>query len=230
MKKILLKLSGESLGKNGVSENLVLKVAKEIAAINNKGIAVAIVIGGGNIWRFRDNRGLTALSRTQSDFLGMLATVFNGTVLAAALQKLEIDATAFSAIAAPKIIEKYSITVAKKILKKGGVVVLAGGTGHPFVTTDTAAALRAAELKCDRVLKATNVDGVYSADPKHTRSAKLLTKLSFAKAIREKLGVMDIEAFRILRDNKIPLTVFNFGKKGLLTQAATRQNVGTEIK
>ena len=227
--RILLKLSGESLGKDGVDGKSLMQVAKEIVAVNKKGIAIAIVIGGGNIWRFRDNKNLTTLPRVHSDYLGMLATVMNGTVLAAALKKLGVKAKAFSAVKAPDIVEKYSPVAAKKILAKGGVAVLAGGTGKPFVTTDTAAAMRAIETKCDRILKATNVDGVYSADPRKSKSAKLLKELDYKTAIKKQFGVMDVKAFALLAKAKIPLTVFNFGKKGLLLKAAQGQNVGTII-
>lgn len=229
--KVLLKLSGESLGANGIDSNAVARVAKQIAELSKKGIALAIVIGGGNIWRFRDNKNLTALPRVHSDYLGMTATVFNGVILAAALQALGVKAKAFAATRAPlEIIEPYSIAGAKKVLAAGGVAILAGGTGKPFVTTDSAAAMRASELKCDLVLKATTVDGVYTADPRKSKSAKLYEELDYKTAIQKKLGVMDLKAFEILQKNKIPTRVFNFGKKGLLLQAATGKNVGTLIR
>jgi uridylate kinase len=234
--RVLLKLSGESLGLTtgsnkgeGVSAQTVQKLARELAAVNKKGIALAIVIGGGNLWRFRDNQGLKSLPRESSDYLGMLATVFNATVLAAELNKLKIKTEAFSAVAAPKIIKKYTPAAASQVLNAGGVVVLAGGTGRPYVTTDTGAAMRAIELKCTRVLKATNVDGVYSADPRKDKKAKLFTQLTYAEILVNKLAVMDEKAFRLMQKAKMPLTVFNFNKKGLLLRAARGYNVGTII-
>lgn len=230
MKRILLKLSGESLGSNGVERNALHQVARQIAAVNKKKIAIAIVIGGGNIWRFRDNKHMTALSRVHSDYLGMLATVFNGVVLAAALQKLKVKAVAFSAVSAPDIVKPYKVSAAKKVLASRGVVILAGGTGKPFVTTDSAAAMRAGELNCEAVLKATNVNGVYSADPRKSKSAKLLKEINYATAIRKKFGVMDVKAFKLLKKYRIPTFIFNFNKKGLLRSAAEGKNVGSVVK
>lgn len=227
--RLLLKLSGEALGANGVDDATMKRTAQRIAAVQRKNVALAIVIGGGNIWRFRDKKNLE-LARVPSDFLGMLATVFNAVALTAALQKLKVRTKTFSAIPTPiALAEKYSAAAANRFLRSGGVVILAGGTGKPLVTTDTAAALRAAELDCERVLKATNVDGVYSADPKKNPQAQFLPKLSFAEALQKKIGVFDAQAFRLLRQKKIPLTVFNFRKKGTLERAAAGQPVGTQI-
>lgn len=229
--RILLKLSGESLGSGGVDYKKLQRVAQQIAAVNRKGIAVAIVIGGGNVWRFRDNQKLTSLPRVNSDYLGMLATVFNGVVLTAALKDLEINAEVFSAVKSPsEITQPYSIAKARKVMGKGGVVVLSGGTGKPFVTTDTAAAMRAVEMRCERILKATNVDGVYDSDPRKNRKAKLLKQLTYKETIAKKYGVMDLKAFEILEKKKIPLAVFNFGKAGLLLKAASGEDIGTLIR
>ncbi len=230
MKKILLKLSGESLGKNGVDANSLKRTSNEIATAARHA-SIAIVIGGGNIWRFRDNSHLTTLPRIESDFLGMLATVFNAVTLAAALQKLKIQVKVFSSITAPtELVEKYSITSARKFLEKKGVVILAGGTGKPFVTTDSGAAMRAAELKCDLVVKATNVDGIFDQDPRKSKSAKLLKEVSYKTAIQKKLGVMDLKAFQILAKKEIPTHIFNFSKKGLLSQACLGENIGSIVK
>jgi len=229
--RILLKLSGESLGSGGVDYKCLQKVAQQIAVVNRKGIAIAIVIGGGNVWRFRDNQKLTSLPRVNSDYLGMLATVFNGVVLNAALKDLGINAEVFSAVKSPsEITQPYSITKARKVMGKGGVVILSGGTGKPFVTTDTAAAMRAVEMQCERILKATNVDGVYDSDPRKNRKAKLLKQLTYRETIAQKYGVMDLKAFEILEKKKIPLAVFNFGKAGLLLKAASGEAVGTLIR
>lgn len=229
--RILLKLSGESLGSGGVDYKKLQRVAQQIAAVNRKGIAIAIVIGGGNVWRFRDNQKLTSLPRVNSDYLGMLATVFNGVTLTAALRDLKINAEVFSAVKAPsEIVKPYSIVNARKVLAQGGVVVLSGGTGKPFVTTDTAAAMRAVEMRCSRILKATNVDGVYDADPRKNKKAKLLKELTYKETIAKQYGVMDLKAFEILEKKKIPLSVFNFGKAGLLLKAASGESVGTLIR
>ncbi len=228
--KILLKLSGESLGSGGIDSKSLKKVVGEITAVAKKKVGIAVVVGGGNIWRFRDNKNLTSLPRVNSDYLGMLATVFNAVTLEAALKKKNLRTKAFSAVQAPsEIIDPYKISDAKEILEKGGVVILAGGTGKPFVTTDSGAAIRAVELKCDLVAKATNVDGVFDRDPRKSKKAKLLKEVSYKTAISQKLEVMDIKAFRILAKAKIPTRVFNFDKKGLLSKAVEGQNVGTKI-
>ncbi len=229
MKKILLKLSGESLGKSSVDLKSLERVVGEIAS-TSKIVSLAIVIGGGNIWRWRDNKHLASLPRVESDFLGMVATVFNAVVLAAALRKLKIRVKVFSVVAVPiELAEKYSPVTAHKFLEKGGVIILAGGTGKPFVTTDSGAAMRAAELKCDLVVKATNVDGIFDKDPRKSGNAKLLKEVDYKTAIREKLGVMDLKAFRILAKNRIPTRIFNFKKKGLLKKAVECKNVGSLI-
>jgi len=229
-KRVLLKLSGESLAESGsgIDAQTTESLAAELAKVNKKGVALAIVVGGGNIWRFRDNTDAKFLEREQSDKLGMLATVFNGTALAAALQAKKINAVAFSAIDNP-VLPRYEICSAKNVLESGGIAIVTGGTSNPYFTTDSAAALRAVELGCDRVLKATNVDGVYDSDPRKNKNAKLLKKLSFAEVIEKNLGVMDATAFALMAEHSMPLTVFNFEKKELLAPAAAGQNVGTQI-
>ena len=228
--RVLLKLSGEALaaGNDSVSAEIVKKLATNISAVNKAGIALTIVIGGGNLWRFRDNRDATFLPREQSDQLGMLATVMNGVVLGAALRAQGCDTAVFSALTVP-VAQAYFITQAQAVLEFGGIAIVVGGTGNPYFTTDTAAALRAVELHCDRVLKATNVDGVYSADPHKNKSAQLYKKLSYAEIKQKKLRVMDDTAFALLAEHQIPLTVFNFQRKGLLLKAAKGQNVGTVV-
>jgi uridylate kinase len=229
MQKILLKLSGESLGSCGIDSKSLQRTVGEIAAAAKFG-SIAIVIGGGNIWRFRDQKHLTALPRIESDYLGMSATVFNAVVLAAALKKLKIRSKVFSAIRTPtELAEPYSVSAAKKFLDKKGVAILAGGTGKPFVTTDSGAAMRAAELKCDLVVKATNVDGLYDRDPRKSKHAKLLKEVNYQTAIKQKLGVMDLKAFQILAKKSIPIRIFNFSKKGLLKKAVEGKNIGSLI-
>jgi len=229
MKKILLKLSGESLGKSGVETRSLERTANEIAQAS-KSASIAIVIGGGNIWRFRDNKNLTSLPRIESDYLGMLATVFNATTLKAALKKMKVRVETFSTVTAPKeIIKPYQISAVQKFLTKKGVVILAGGTGKPFVTTDSGAALRAKELKCDLLVKATNVNGVFNKNPRDNKNAKLLKALDYKTVLQKKFGVMDLKAFQILAKNKIPISIFNFAKKGLLKKAVEGKNVGSLI-
>ena len=227
MKKILLKLSGESLGSNGVDTKVLQRTVREITAAA-KLSSLAIVIGGGNIWRFRDKKNLTSLPRVSSDYLGMLATVFNAVTLAAALKKSNVRTKVFSAVRAPtELAEPYRISTVKKFLAKKGVAVLAGGTGKPFVTTDTAAALRAVDLQCDLVVKATNVDGLYDKDPRKSKNAQLLKELDYKTAIKQRLGVMDLKAFQLLTKQKIPTRIFNFAKTGLLKKAVAGKNVGS---
>lgn len=229
--RILLKLSGESLSHDGsgLSTTTTHAIAEAIATVNRAGIALAIVIGGGNIWRFRNNEKAKYIPRERSDYLGMMATVMNGAVLAAALRDMGIDAEVFSAIPAPEVIRPYTIDAARDVLTRGGVAICAGGTGRPYVTTDTASAFRAVELGCERVLKATNVDGVYDADPRTNPDAKLYADVTFEEVIEKKLGVMDATAFALLAEYRIPITVFNFEKDGLLIKAAKGEKVGTII-
>ena len=228
MKKILLKLSGESLGKSGVDAKILRRTVAEISSAAEF-CSLAIVVGGGNIWRFRDKKEL-AIGRVESDFLGMTATVFNAVVLENALANLGIRAKVFSAVkTADELSEKYSATAARKFLARKGVAILAGGTGKSGVTTDTAAALRAAELNCELVVKATNVDGVFDRDPRKSHSAKLFSEINFAEVLKKNLGVMDREAFEILAKKKIPVRVFNFAKKGLLKKAVAGENVGSLV-
>ncbi|MFH0833843.1 MAG: UMP kinase [Patescibacteria group bacterium] len=228
MRKILLKLSGESLGKSGVDAKTLRRTVREIASAAEKN-SLAIVIGGGNIWRFRDKKSLR-IARVESDFLGMTATVFNAVALKNALANLRIRAKVFSATKiCDELAEKYSASAARKFLAKKGVALLAGGTGKSGVTTDTAAALRAVELGCDLVVKATNVAGIFDRDPRKSRKAKLLKEVCFAEVLTKNLGVMDRQAFEILGKKKIPIRVFNFAKTGLLKKAVAGENVGSLI-
>jgi uridylate kinase len=217
-------------GEGGVSTRSILSVARALARVNAKGTAFAVVVGGGNIWRYRDHSDLTVLSREQSDYLGMLATVYNAVALTHALRDIGVDAVAYSAVAAPRqLVRPYSAAAARRHLARGGVVVLAGGTGRPYVTTDTGAALRAAELGCTRVVKATGVDGVYTADPRHDPTARLLKTLTCTEALAAGVRVFDATGFQRLRKTGITLQVFNFNKKNLLTRALEGYNVGTQV-
>ena len=227
--RVLLKLSGESLGSSGIDGADTLGVAGEIAAAHRSGIGIAIVIGGGNIWRFRNNTDKSFLPRYVSDYLGMMATVMNGIVLCNALKSLGVDAECFSATPAPEVATVYSIPAATAVLERGGIAVCAGGTGRPYFTTDTAAALRAVELQCTRVLKASTVDGIYTADPHADPTATLIPELTFAECRQQNYGVMDAAAFALLAEHHIPISVFNFAKPGLLLDAAMGKNVGTLV-
>ena len=229
LKRVLLKLSGEALtgdGVFGITTNGLKKSVQEILPAVKKGVEVAIVLGGGNIWRGAGKE----MNRVAADYIGMLATVMNAIAMREALASAGVKSVVLSAIDATQIVERYSPKKAIEYLKDGYVVLLAGGTGNPYFTTDTTAALRAVELKADCVLKATQVNGVYSADPKTTPNAKMFSALSFADAIEKNLKVMDISAFALCRDNKMPIYVFNFHKKGNLLKVLSGANIGTKVQ
>lgn len=229
-KRILLKLSGEALAKKGefgLDHATVETIAKEIKGIVDKGIQVAVVVGGGNIWRFKDNTD-SGIERTSSDYIGMLATIMNSVGLQSTLEELGVDTRVCSAIDVPQLAEPYLRRRALRHLEKGRVVICAGGTGNPYFTTDSAAALRSAELECDVLLKATNVDGVYDSDPNKNPEAKMYKELTYQETIMKQLKVMDQAAFSICMDNGTPIQVFNF-KPGNLLKAVTEGNIGTVV-
>jgi len=210
-KRILLKMSGEVFGKEdgeGVSISSYIKMAKEIATIKKSGKELAIVIGAGNIFRGR-MIGEENFDRVAADFMGMIGTIINGIGLKESLKSADIDAEVFSAISVGEVVNSYSKEKAIKAISDGKVVILAGGTGNPFFTTDSAAALRACELNCDLVLKATNVDGVYDKDPRKNKDAKMYKEISYREVIEKQLNVMDITAFTLCFENKKPIIVFN---------------------
>lgn len=230
-KRVLLKLSGEVMGGkrgDGIEAAALLRIAKEIVRVNKAGIQIAVVIGGGNIWRFRDNEDL-GIERTTSDFMGMLATVLNSEALQSAIEKMGVPCRVLSAIDLPKLAEPFYRGRAIRHLEKGRVVLCAGGTGNPYFTTDTAAALRAAELSCDRLLKATKVDGVYDADPMKVKGAKRFDRLTYDEAIRRNLKVMDQTAFALCKENGVEIQVFDMGKKDAILKAAKGDKVGTLV-
>lgn len=230
-KRIMLKLSGEALSKEGefgIDHAMVVAIAKEIQTVAKKGIGIAVVVGGGNIWRWRDTTD-SGIERTASDAMGMLATIMNSVGLQSALESLGVFTRVCSAIEVPQLAEPYIRRRAVRHLEKGRVVICAGGTGNPFFTTDSAAALRASELSCDALLKATNVDGVYDKDPRKSKTAKLYKKLTYKEAIEKNLKVMDQAAFSLCMDQKLPIRVFNFGQKGALLKAAMGENIGTLV-
>lgn len=230
-KRILLKVSGEVLqGKegHGIDFGLLQNFAKEIADIRKGGTEVAIVVGGGNIWRYRDSKG-SGIDRVTADKMGMVATVLNSMALQGAIENLGVPARACSAFSMNNILEPYRVRRAIKHMDKGRVVICAGGTGNPYFTTDTAAALRALELSCDVLLKATNVDGVYDKDPTRHKNAKLYNSLSYTKFLSEHLKVMDATAVSLCREEGTPILLFNITKKGNIKKAASGGELGTLI-
>jgi len=230
-KRILLKLSGESLSKpggSGLNQNILMEVAGSIIEVTKKGIQVAIVIGGGNIWRYRDTKD-SGIERTVSDAMGMLATVMNAVGLQAALEKSGQFTRVCSAIDIPQLAEPYLKRRALRHLEKGRVVICAGGTGNPYFTTDSAAALRALELGCEILLKATNVDGIYDKDPDEHNDAKKYSSLSYRDAMEQHLNIMDQAAFSLCQDQKLPIRVFNYQNRGNLLKAALGGDIGTLV-
>jgi uridylate kinase len=217
-RRILLKLSGESLAggnKLGIEAGSLETYASEIKSVVENGIETAVVLGGGNI--FRGVQGSrTGIDRVQGDYMGMLATVINSMALQSALENIGVKATVLSGLPIEPLCEKMCRKTAVKLLKEKHVVIIAGGTGNPFFTTDSAAALRAAEIQADVILKGTRVDGVYSADPEKDPGAVKFDRLSFDEAYSKNLAVMDLTAFTICRENNIPVVVFDVNEKGVL--------------
>jgi uridylate kinase len=230
-KRILLKLSGEALlgsQSYGIDDTAVARFASQIAAVARDGTEIAIVIGGGNIFR-----GIAVAAqggdRVTGDHMGMLATVMNALALEAALVREGAEARTMSAIEMPSICETYVHRRAAAHLSNGAIVVLAGGTGNPFFTTDSGAALRALELECDALLKGTQVDGVYSADPRKDPRATRYDHVTFQEAISRGLAVMDTAAFALARDNGLPIIVFNVHEVGTLARIVAGEAVGTLV-
>lgn len=231
-KRIMLKLSGEAFSKEGkgqgINQSVLMDVAKRIAELSRKRLEVVMVVGGGNIWRHRDTKG-SGIERTVSDAMGMLATIMNSVALQAALESLGSETRVLSAIDVPQLAEVYIRRRAIRHLEKGRIVICAGGTGNPYFTTDSAAALRALELNCDVLLKATNVDGIYDRDPHVDSKAKLYRTLSYQEALEKHLNVMDQAALSLCAEQKLPIRVFNFAAAGALMQAAMGGDVGTIV-
>jgi uridylate kinase len=218
-KRILLKVSGEALSGDqsfGIQPEFLAAVAEQIAQVVRSGIQVAIVTGGGNIFRGMSVAAAGA-DRVTADMMGTLGTVINALALSSALTRAGVKSKVFSATTMPSVADTYTARAAKAALEDGFVVVLGGGIGNPFFTTDTAAALRAIELECDIVLKGTNVDGVYSADPKKHPNAKRYDQISHEDAISQNLRVMDTAAFALARDNNLPILIYAIDDKGGLS-------------
>jgi uridylate kinase len=230
-KRILLKLSGESLMGNkqfGIDADMVMQYAEEIKQIVDAGVEVAVVIGGGNIFR-----GIQAtangIDRVQGDYMGMLATVINSMALQSGLEKLGVYTRLLSAIEMKEIAEPFIKRRAVRHLEKNRVVIFGAGTGNPYFTTDTAAALRATEIEADVILKGTRVDGIYDSDPEKNPSAIKYETLTFAEALSNKLNVMDMTAFTLCQENKIPIIVFDMNKSGNLSKVLKGEKIGTLV-
>ncbi len=231
IKRVLLKLSGEALMGDdafGINRETISRMADEIAEVVQQGVEVAIVIGGGNIFRGMAG-GAAGMDRATADYMGMLATVMNALALADTLNRSGTTARVMSAINIDQVVEPYVRSKALQYLEEGKVVVFAAGTGNPFFTTDTAAALRGAEIGAEIVLKATKVDGVYTADPKKDPSATRYDKLTFDEAISKSLGIMDATAFALCRDQKLPIKVFSIFKPGALKRVVLGEDEGTLV-
>ena len=230
-KRILLKLSGESLsGKNqyGIDAEKLEEYASEIAGVHAMGTQIAVVLGGGNIFRgFQGNT--TGIDRVQGDYMGMLATVINSLGLQAVLSNINIASVVMGGLAIDPLCEKVSRERAINELEQGKVVIISGGTGNPFFTTDSAAALRAVEIKADAILKGTRVDGIYSADPEKDPNAVKYDTIGFDEAIEKKLRIMDLTAFTLCHENNLPIVVFDVNRKGNLKKIIEGQNVGTLV-
>ena len=229
--RILLKLSGEALMGNdsyGIKLSVVDRIAMDIKNLSKKKIDICIVIGGGNIFR-----GLSAsadgMDRAQADYMGMLATVLNSLALQNALEKINIDTRVMSALPIQSICETYIRRRAIRHMEKGRIVICAAGTGNPYFSTDTAAALRAAELTCDVIYKATQVDGIYNKDPKKFKNAKKYDRISYKKYLNDNLKVMDSSAISVAKDNNIPIIVFSISEKDCLIKTYVGKNKSTEI-
>lgn len=231
-KRVLLKLSGEALMGNadfGIDPEVIVRFAKEIAELNALGVELGVVVGGGNIFR---GAGLASggMERVSADHMGMLATVMNALALQDALEQQGIFCRVMSAIQINEVCEDYLRRRAIRHLEKGRVVIFAAGTGNPFFTTDSAASLRAVEIGAELMLKATQVDGVYNADPKKDPNAVRYTELSYDEVIDKRLGVMDTTAVVMCQENKIPLRIFDVHKQGNLAKIIFGEDVGTLVQ
>ncbi|MFL5327429.1 MAG: UMP kinase [Gemmataceae bacterium] len=233
-RRVVLKLSGEGFGhasKSGISIDETLNVARQAQRVVDRGVQLAIVVGGGNLLRGAQFSagGEGVIKESTAHYMGMLATVMNGLALQDALESLNCSTRLMTASRMETFAEPFIRRRALRHLEKGRVVILAGGTGNPFVTTDTAAALRARELRAEVVLKATRVDGVYNADPEQNPHAVRYDKLTFAQVIRDNLRVMDMAAIDMCRESKLPILVFNFKRDGNIERAIAGHPIGTLV-
>jgi uridylate kinase len=231
-KRILLKISGEVLtgeGDYGIDPAVIQQIAREIKEVKNLGVEVAVVIGGGNI--FRGMAGSAkGMDRASADYIGMLATIMNGLALQDAMEKLNVQTRVQTAIEMREIAEPYIRRRAIRHLEKGRAVIFAGGTGNPYFTTDTTASLRAMEIGAEVILKATKVDGVYDSDPLVNRKARKFDELTYLDVLKKQLKVMDSTAISLCMDHQIPIIVFNLKKKGNIKRAVWGEKVGTKVR
>jgi uridylate kinase len=230
-KRILLKLSGESLMGDkdfGLDPKMLQRYADDIKSIIDEGVQVAIVIGGGNIYRGM-NESETGIERAQGDYMGMLATVINGIALQSIIEKVGIKTRLLTAIKMEQIAEPYIRRRAIRHLEKGRVVIFGAGTGNPYFTTDTAGSLRAIEINADVILKGTRVNGIYTADPEKDPTATKFDTISFSEVIAKKLKVMDMTAFTLCQENKLPIIVFDMNTAGNLKRIVMGENLGTVV-
>jgi uridylate kinase len=231
-KRIMLKISGEALAgekKSGIDYDTVYSIAQEIKEVREMGVTVAVVIGGGNI--FRGGRGKNfKIDRVVGDYMGMLATIINAMALQDTLEQMGVETRVLSAIDMQEIAEPYIRRRAQRHLQKGRVVIFGGGTGNPYFTTDTAAALRAIEIGAEVVLKATKVSGVYTGDPELDKSAKKFDELTYMDVLNKNLKVMDSAAISLCMDNKIPLIIFNLNEKGNIKKVVCGKTIGTIVR
>lgn len=229
-KRVLLKISGEALATGfGFDYGKLHDIAAQVVKVRDAGIQVVIVVGAGNIWRFRDTTE-SGIERTASDAMGMLATIMNAVALQSAIENLGATTRVCSAINVPQLAEPYLRRRAERHLEKNRIVICAGGTGNPYFTTDSAAALRALELNCGVILKASTVDGVYDKDPNKFKNAKKYDSLTFQEAIEKNLKVFDQSAFSLCREQNLPIIVFDYGRKGAFLDAAMGKKIGTLVK
>ncbi len=230
-RRVLLKLSGESLmgtKEFGIDTKVVLQYSQEIKQAVDAGTEVAIVIGGGNIYRGLD-AAETGIDRVQGDYMGMLATVINGMALQNGLEKAGVQTRLLSAIKMEQICEPFIRRRAVRHIEKGRVVIFGAGTGNPYFTTDTAAALRAVEIQADCIMKGTRVDGIYTADPEKDKTATKFDHISFDDVIQKQLKIMDMTAFTLCRENKLPIVVFNMDQPGNLKRLLAGEKIGTVV-
>jgi len=231
-KRVLLKLSGEALlgsSQYGIDPDVLSQLAADIAQINDMGVQVGVVIGGGNIFR-GEGLARSGMDRVTGDHMGMLATVINSLAMQDALERVDVQARVMSALAINEVCEDYIRRRAVRHLEKGRVVILAAGMGNPFFTTDTAASLRAIEIGADLLIKATKVDGVYTADPKTNPDAERYERLSYDQVIADRLGVMDTTAIVMCRDNGLPIRVMDLHERGALIDLMKGNEVGTLVE
>ena len=231
-KRVVIKLSGEALREPGARENISPQIVRDIAtcikAVRDLGVQTSVVIGGGNIWR-----GLSAhhkgMDRTTADYMGMLATVINGLALKSGLDELGVETRVQTAIGMENVAEPFILGRAIRHLELGRVVIFVAGTGNPYFSTDTTAALRASEIRADVILKATKVDGIYDADPKKDANAKRFDRLTFNEALTKRLQVMDSTAFSLCMDNRIPIIVFDMNTPSNFTDVVLGKHIGTTV-